>query len=116
MSADARLYITTDANGNLSLGGPWAIAEVKGTPANGVLTVTEAVTLIVAANARRKSLLIYNNGNSTVYICSSAGNDASDGMPLPPGAAMPDNITYTAWYACCDTGLSSELRTLEVST
>lgn len=115
MAAEARLYISTDANGNLSLGGPWAIAEVKGIADNTTTLVTEAVAQCAVANTRRKSLTLYNNGTSTVYMCSTAADDKTTGFPVAPGAVFTDNVTYGAWWACCDTGLSSNLRGIEVT-
>lgn len=116
MSADARIYALVDEAGNLSLGGNWALAEVKGIGANSVFEATDAIGLALPANAKRKSALLLNNGATSVYLCTTSGDDATTGFPLAPGAVFFDNITYGDWYAICDSENTTELRIIEVST
>ncbi len=53
---------------------------------------------VVAENNRRRSLVVFNNGTTTVFISGNAA-PLNDGIPLAPGAAMilkdidGDNVT-----------------------
>jgi len=53
---------------------------------------------VVAENNRRESLMVFNNGTSTIFISGNAA-PLTDGIPLAPGAAMifkkieGDNVT-----------------------
>ena len=53
----------------------------------GQVSVTSAATLIIAANASRKGVLITNTGNATVYVGTS-GVTATTGHALPAGASL----------------------------
>lgn len=115
-SADRRLFITTDANGNLSLGGPWAIAEIKGEGAISAATVTQAAGLLIPANSQRKALMIYNSSASaTAYLGFDSSVTTAIGWPVPPGAVFMDFVTYGAWWAIGPAASSIDLRLLEAS-
>lgn len=96
------------------------LADRRGT-ASAPLTavvVTTTATLVLAANASRKSASIYNlSATTTIYVGSAVGVTAATGYPVPPGGQFvdgPDPVTYTAWYAVTLSG-SAETRAVEVS-
>lgn len=86
-------------------------------PATAVVAITTA-TLLVAANANRKSLVIYNLSTTTyIYVGKNVGVTALTGLPLPPGGQFedgPDPVTPEAWYGITAAG-SAETRYIEVS-
>lgn len=120
MAAEARLFLASTPDGRLLLGGPWAIAEVKGVGVNtqfDVPTDTSGIK-ILAENANRKSALIVNAGSTTCYLYFANPTDAgATGIPLLAGGAVPDNVTYGEWWACCaNVDETTDLRVAEVST
>lgn len=83
------------------------------TLANDAVNVGTAATLIIAANSDRKSILIYNNGDTRVYM-GGAGITAGKGMPTLPGAALDDDVLTGAIYGVVAAG-TCEVRYWEVS-
>ena len=65
--------------------------------AMGAVTVTNAATLIVAANTARHSILIGNNSAQTVFIGDSSVTTAN-GIPVPAsGTFLEDSGGTTLW-------------------
>lgn len=115
MSVEARLFVAADADGVLALGGPWALAEIKGQATRSQKSINSgAAQLLVAENAKRKAVLIYNNSSDVIYIGEDSDVTTSDGMPILPQVPFMDTITDSAWYA---TGATSgiDVRIIEVA-
>lgn len=95
------------------------LADRRGTASAplAAVVVTTTATLVLAANATRKSAAVYNLSTSaTIYVGSAVGVTAATGYPVPPGGQFvdgPDPVTYTAWYAVTASG-SAETRAVEV--
>jgi hypothetical protein len=90
-----------------------SIYDRKGTVTNyGAVTIGTSATQIVAADADRCSIIIYNNSGQTVYIGDS-GVTTADGFPLLSGA----DITFYDTDAIYADAVSSadDVRYLEVS-
>lgn len=58
---------------------------------HGQATVNGAA-ILRAANKKRMSITIYNNGNNTIFI-GTTGVATTDGMPLLPGGSIPLKTT-----------------------
>lgn len=52
------------------------------------ISVGVVATQIVAANYKRKDLVIYNNGSENIYIDNTSGDCTLDSFPLLPGKAL----------------------------
>lgn len=114
MTAEKRLYIAVDDKGNLALGGPWALAEIKGNAAITAATATATASKVIDGNTKRKALMFYNNSSTdAVYLGTDTTVTTANGWPLPPGAVFMDLITNNAWYAICASGKTIDLRMIE---
>jgi hypothetical protein len=71
--------------------------------------------LVLAANTGRKSALIVNNGDGTVYLGKDNTVSASNGIPLGPGQSISDTTSTDAWWAWAPTGVTSDFRVVEVA-
>lgn len=49
-------------------------------------TVTTTALRVLRKNARRKAVLIYNNGTASVELLSSQNQAYGDGIPIPAGS------------------------------
>lgn len=87
----------------------------KGTTvlASAISVGTTATALPASALAGRRSLLIYNNGASIIYLGASAVTTAA-GFPLLPGQAITLEIGALAVYGRVASG-TVEARILEVA-
>lgn len=77
------------------------------------VSVGTSSTSIIAANSARKSLVITNQGASTIYVGNS-GVTTSTGFALAAGASISDVTTVDAWYGVVATG-SVTAGVIEVS-
>lgn len=73
-----------------------------------------SATEILAANTSRKSAVIYNNSSGIVYLGTS-GVAATTGIPLAAGQSFTDTVSTDAWYARCASGVTGDLRIIEVA-
>lgn len=62
---------------------------------NTVTVQSSGATLILAANAWRTGMTIYNNSSVTVYIGTDSSVATSTGIPLLAGA----NYDFNSWQA-----------------
>lgn len=89
----------------------------KGTAAAPVaVSVTSSATLLRAANANRKALLIYNNGVADMYI-GLADVTAASGIPVKAGGyitIIPPFITPQAIYGRT-ASVTVDVRVWEIS-
>ncbi len=69
---------------------------------------------IVAANATRKSLLMVNNSDGTVYLGINSSVDAT-GVPLTTGQSMTDTTSVDAWWVIGATDVTVDIRVIEVA-
>ena len=68
------------------------------------IPVTAGGTLVIAANASRKGLMIQNIGSFTMY-CGNTGLSASTGWQAVAGASRVwDIIVFTGAYYCIGSG------------
>lgn len=51
----------------------------------GAVTVTTSATEVVPSNAKRHSLIIANNGDSTIYLGPDSSVTVDNGIPLHSG-------------------------------
>lgn len=63
-------------------------ASLAGTMTNGNITVTTSATLIKATNTSRKSILIRNNGSSTLFIGGNNSVATSTGYQVTVGQSI----------------------------
>lgn len=113
MAIERRLFIAADADGNLQLGGPWALAEIKGVVQRGNAGVTETAGIVVPENAKRKALILVNLGPQTLYLGEDDTVSESDGWPVPAGGYFDDDITYGAWHGIAGGPEGCDVRWLE---
>lgn len=55
------------------------------------VSVQTSATLILAANNDRRGLIVYNNGNNTMYIGLDAAVTTSTGIPILPQSSFELN-------------------------
>lgn len=86
----------------------------------GAVTVTDTLTLIMSPKNERRSYIIANNGNKTVYIGFSSSVTAATGIPLFPTGRVDIGGTEDVWagyvYGICVTAESSDIRFMEWGT
>lgn len=95
------------ANENLGLTGSKTLATISGDDTTPVE--------VVAANTGRKSVLILNNSDGTVYLGTDNTVDAATGVPLTTGQSMTDTTSVDAWWVIGATGVTVDLRVVEVA-
>lgn len=104
------------ANGDIYYGKDANIAFYgelnSGTMNYGAVTVGTTATVIKAANSSRKTILIRNNGDATIWIGDS-GVTISDGKALEPSKSIK-LYTQDAIYGIADTSSVDDARYLEV--
>ena len=96
----SQVYYDQAPTGNVSLVNP-----VLGVGANTNVTVTTASSLILAANANRKYLIIQNkDASGNIYINFGATATVANGLKLPPGASyeLDSNVLTAAINAIGD--------------
>lgn len=54
-------------------------------------SVTTTAKKVLERDARRKAVLIYNNGTATVYLIDSERQTTSNGIPIVPGTAYDND-------------------------
>lgn len=113
MAVERRVFIAVDEEGNLQLGGPWALAELKGDVQRGQASATAVVGQLVPENAKRKALILVNLGPDTLYLGEDDTVTPSDGWPIPPGGYFDDDISYSAWYGLSGGVDDCDVRWLE---
>jgi len=92
---------------------PTTPAVVSTSSSGSTSALDAAATTIVAANATRKSCLIYNNGSGVVYI--GVGETATASMfPLAAGASLKVEATGLV-SARNDTGGAIDIRFMDES-
>ena len=114
---DRRLFFALDSDGNLKLGGPWALAELKGVPEVGRANVTTSATLIVPANPNRKGLILFNNSTVALFISPDdtvTVSGETGGFPILSNDYFTDDLTLGAWYGVVASG-TTNVRYIEVS-
>lgn len=90
----------------------------------GVVNVTAAQTVVAAANANRRGLIVQNNGANVVQIYVTSGLAfGAGGIRLTPGsatvagdiweAAQEYGIAAGAVYGICDTGNTATVSVTE---
>ena len=62
------------------------------------VTVTNAATKIVGANAQRLSLVIENNGSVTVYLGPDTSVSSSNGVPIISGGSFQEDSGGARMY------------------
>lgn len=70
---------------------------------------------VVAANAGRKAVIIANYSGGTVWLGKDNTVSAANGIPLPDGATLSDDVSVDAWWAVADAGVTGDLRIVEVA-
>lgn len=93
-----------------------SINALKGVNLATPITVTNTATLLPATNlANRRSLILYNNSNQTLYI-GGTGVTIATGFPIPASTYSPpiDAGFYMNLYGIVASG-SADTRILEVS-
>lgn len=83
-----------------------------GSIVTGTANAGSPAATLVAANNLRKSVLIYNNSSSTIYISPDAGS--TNAFPLLPQTSITDEDSTSIWYGYA--AASSNVRFIEVST
>lgn len=101
------LRLATDGNNGLM-----TTASLASTIESTAVTVDTDPTLVVAARADRKALIIQNNSSATIYIGPS-DVATTTGLALAANSSFSDYVTSAAWYAivAADT---ADVRVIEV--
>lgn len=100
----------------LTLGGEIATSEnMPDTLTTGaaVSALDAAATLLAAANANRREIILVNDGAGKLYIGGASGAAAGEGLPLPGGATLVLS-TSAAVYARNDTGAAISVAVAEI--
>lgn len=69
----------------------------------GAVVVGVAATLVRAANASRRSILVQNNGTADIYVGSSAAVTVATGIRVPLGGGAFESQAIGAVYAISGT-------------
>ena len=69
-------------------------------------------TLLLAANADRRSATLFNAGSATVFL-GPVGVTTATGIPLAAGQPLVDAASTGAWYGVVATG-AGDVRVVEV--
>lgn len=69
---------------------------------------------VLAANSDRRSALIFNNSDGTVYLGVDSGVSIANGVPLAIGQSMTDTTSVDAWWVIGNTDVTVDLRVIEV--
>lgn len=77
----------------------------KSAPA--AVAVATTATLILAANASRKSAILTNNGAAAVWMGPTSGIAVGNGVVLLPGDRLIDGDSTDAWYGIAVSGTVS---------
>jgi len=88
--------------------------RTSSTGSYGSVSVGTSATQILASNSNRKALIIYNNGDTTVYIGLDSNVTTTSGMPLPPYAYMHVKDYTGPVYGIVSSG-SADVRYVELS-
>lgn len=110
----------SDLGGGAEFAMKVAVVSGGGSPTPATILNQSAVsaaavaTLVSAANANRKSLLIRNIGLVNVFL-GPAGVTIANGQQIAPNEALEDTATTAAWYAIVAAG-TCELRVTEATT
>lgn len=97
--------------GTLTISG--TVDIVKGTKTFSRVVLSTAPSQIVAANANRRVVMLYNIGDSDAYL----GKDSSVSILsffFPAGSAIQDDSSTDAWWGITETG-SADIRVIEVA-
>lgn len=96
---------------NITLDGFPAVGKVNSTFTQ-VSVADSAPVLIVPKSEDRRSIVIYNNGD-TVYL---GGEDVTvdDGFPLLAGSTFQDAGSGNAYYGICGAEATADLRIITV--
>jgi len=100
--------------GNVSSANPIPTNNVRGSKVFSTAAPTASAAQCLAANASRKTAVIYNNGSQTVYLGGSGSVTTSNGLPLLVGASVEDDTSVDAWFAVTASG-TGDLRIVEVA-
>jgi len=76
------------------------------------VTVTTKPTRVAPKNSKRKAILIYNNGDATIYIIDSPSKGINDGIPVPAKSDYTNRWTTAEIWAVAESG-SQDVRVEE---
>ena len=91
-----------------------ATRKSKGLNTFTTVAPTGTAASVVAVNANRASLLIYNAGSVIVYLGQSNSVTTANGVPLLPNASLEDTESKDSWYAITG-GSTGDLRVIETA-
>lgn len=77
------------------------------------VSVGNTATLLLAANERRVSAIIYNNGSVTIYV-GNASVTSSNGIPVAAATSFTDDASNGALYAITASS-TADTRVAEVT-
>ena len=78
------------------------------------VSVTNAATLVLAANLNRTKALIINKGGSDIFLGPANTVAAGAGYWLASGQSLTDDFSCDAWWAITSAG-TGDVRVLEIS-
>lgn len=98
-----------DATGAISVvTAPSTSAQLE----NASITVAGAADLLVAANANRRSIRLFNQGPDPIVIDDTAGVSVASGYPLPSGGEWFSD-TYKGDIFALINGVTATVKTME---
>jgi hypothetical protein len=83
------------------------------------LTVSDQITQILSYNPKRIAVIIFNIGNSDIWVNDDPNDPLINGIPIPAGGCLVlkksenDPVEMPLWGRC-NSGLSTELRIWEI--
>jgi len=83
----------------------------------GSITVTDVATKVPTTNmGNRKAISIRNYSNQNTIFIGGSGVIVATGYPILPYETLPFDLSSGAQlYAICDTGLTADVRYIEVN-
>lgn len=106
--------VTAVATGTYTITLDSTTNKSKGTNTTSTVQPNGTATLVVALNANRVNLLIYNAGSVPVYLGQSSGVTTSNGVPLGVNSSLEDTNSKDSWYAITAGG-TGNLRVIETA-
>jgi hypothetical protein len=79
------------------------------------VSVMPQATQLCSFNPDRKSLLVVNNGDETVYILSAQNLSSSDGIPVYSKGTYKDKVTQCELWIITDAATAQDVRVMVVS-
>ena len=106
-------YWKINSDGEGLVTGPVTTSPTLGTKTFGLAWIGSPAVSIVATNTSRKTAILFNNSNSTVYL-GKTSTISGNGFPFLSQETITDENSSDAWFGYIETG-SADIRYIEVA-